>query len=87
MTNGIGAPFLLESSSDKNKMVTSDIITIASLLGLRLDGKPLNRYRSWQEILGRISANVGFDYTGLTNVMGDEDNPTTPPKLPMPVKE
>lgn len=87
MTNGIGTPFLLDGNSQKKAVVTSDIITIASLLGLRLDGKPLNRYRSWQEILGRISTNAGYDNTGLTSVMGDEDNPTMPPKLPMPIKK
>lgn len=84
MTNGIGSPFLLDSRKRKKTIVTADILTISSLLGLRLDGKPLKTYRSWQEILGRITANSGFDFTGLTNVMGDEDNPTHAPKMQLP---
>ncbi|MDA9951456.1 hypothetical protein N9D31_02660 [Oligoflexaceae bacterium] len=84
MTNAIGSPFLLDSRKSRRTIVTTDIIAISSLLGLRLDGEPLKRWRSWQEILKRISANSGYDFTGLTNVMGDEDNPRRRPQFSVP---
>ena len=73
ITNGIGAPFLLDA--DDSTTMTAEVILISSLLGLNEDGKALDSLPSWQTILDRITDNAGYDFTALTNIQGDEDNP------------
>ena len=75
ITNGIGAPFLLNNKTPPEKVNTADTILITNLLGLTADGKELKTLNSWQQILGQITENAGYDFTALTNIKGDEDNP------------
>jgi len=74
LTNGIGAPFLVDdpSGEDRNSNTT---VFLRSLLGWSKSGRALDALLSWQDILKRITQNSGVDFTSLTLVKGDEDNP------------
>jgi len=84
ITNGIGAPFLLDGA-DAAPM-TAEVILATSLLGVDATGNPLNELLSWQDILDEIADNAGYHFTALTNIQGDTDNPKRLAKdIPVPL--
>lgn len=82
MTNVIGAPFLENSISPD--ALTLEGIVVSALLGRYPDGSKPGGHFSWQQILNLMSEFVGYDFTALSNVIGDEDNPTVAPKVAVP---
>jgi hypothetical protein len=74
VTNAIGAPFLVDTTSGVDRESNTTVFT-RSLLGWPSQGESLEKLQSWQQILKQISKNSGANYTSLTLVKGDEDNP------------
>lgn len=75
LTNAIGQPFLADKKTPYPKKPNGDVILIGSLFGRKANGRKLKTLPSWQAILGDMTDTAGFDLSGLTNILGDEDNP------------
>ena len=70
--------------------LTSENRPCSSLLGLDKEGKRLRKLRSWQQVLGKITENAGYEDSALTNVLGDMDNPVELPtglSVPVPLHD
>lgn len=89
LTNGIGAPFVLEPDHPTDPRPSPDMILLTSLLGLNIKGHPAKSLVSWQTIMNDIARATGRVNSALMNVLGDEDNPTSAPagiSVPTPIK-
>ena len=89
LTNAIGAPFTVDPTTGEDPRLSPDFLLTTNLLGINEKGRRMAKLPSWQTILNRITTSAGYDYTALTNVIGDEDNPTRLPagvKVPKPIR-
>jgi hypothetical protein len=83
VTNSIGAPFLgdlqqSEAEDSEGALYGGERVLTLMLLGLDSTGRELKKPASWQQTMQAITNDVGYDFTAMTQVLGDEDNPILP---------